>query len=350
MPDVPNSVPNSASPAATSAPRPATSAAQAAAQGAAGAADARFAPGAAYLPRLHAHSLHLGLRHHQYHLLCWGDPARVTPQAPALVLLHGWMDVAASFQFLVDELDRLGAAPPCILAPDWRGFGASTGPATDGYWFPDYLGDLEGLIDALLPGQQVDLLGHSMGGNVAMIYAGVRPERVRCLINLEGFGMPRSRPEQAPKRYRAWLDELKTSIALRDYPSVDAVAERLRNNNPRLSADKAAWLAPHWAAPSSDGRWHIQGDPAHKRSNPVLYRVDEVLACWREITAPVLWVEGADTDVSKWWGNRYPRDDFEARLAELGRLERQLLTDCAHMLHHDQPAGLAGHIARFLAR
>jgi pimeloyl-ACP methyl ester carboxylesterase len=303
-----------------------------------------------YLPRRRAHSLFLPLREQRYHVLCWGELSAVTPESPALVLLHGWMDVAASFQFMVDELDRLGAAPGCILAPDWRGFGQTSGPATDGYWFPDYLGDLDALLDQLLPDQRLDLLGHSMGANVAMVYAGVRPERIRRLINLEGFGMPQTKPEHALKRYRAWLDELKEPARLRHYSSVDAVAERLRRNNPRLSADKAAWLAPHWSEQREDGHWHILGDPAHKRSNPVLYRVDEVLACWREITAPVLWVEGANTDVAKWWGHRYPRADFEARIAEVKQLERQVLGDCAHMLHHDQPAALAGHIAAFLAR
>ncbi|MFM2067306.1 MAG: hypothetical protein RLZZ584_2215 [Pseudomonadota bacterium] len=301
-----------------------------------------------YLPRRRAHSLFLPLRGQRYHVMCWGDLSAATPEAPALVLLHGWMDVAASFQFVVDELDRLGAAPGCILAPDWRGFGLSTGPATDSYWFPDYLGDLDALLDLLLPGQGVDLLGHSMGGNVAMIYAGVRPERIRRLVNLEGFGLPTTTPEQAPRRYRHWLDELRTEAPLRDYDSVAAVAERLRRNNPRLSADKADWLAPHWAAPRDDGRWHILGDPAHKRSNPVLYRVDEVLACWRAITVPVLWVEGDSTDVGKWWGTRYPREDFEARIAQVPHLQRQVLADCAHMLHHDQPAALAAQLASFL--
>jgi pimeloyl-ACP methyl ester carboxylesterase len=305
---------------------------------------------APYQPRRPARSLFLPLRGQRCHVLCWGDLAAVTPASPALVLLHGWMDVAASFQFMVDELDRLGAAPGCILAPDWRGFGLSSGPATDSYWFPDYLGDLDALLDLLLPDQALDLLGHSMGGNVAMIYAGVRPGRIRKLVNLEGFGMPQTKPEHAPKRYRAWLDELKEPARLRDYTSLDAVAGRLRENNPRLGADKAAWLAPHWSEQREDGRWHILGDPAHKRSNPVLYRVDEVLACWREISAPVLWVEGANTDVAKWWGQRYPRTDFEARIAEVKQLERQVLDDCAHMLHHDQPAALAGHIANFLGR
>jgi pimeloyl-ACP methyl ester carboxylesterase len=169
----------------------------------------------------------------------WGQPKH-----PALILLHGWMDVSASFQFVVDAL----TVPRQVIAPDWRGFGGTQGPpGTDTYWFPDYLADLDALLDALCPDQPVDLLGHSMGGNVAMLYAGIRPQRVRRLINLEGFGLPATKPSQAPARYAAWLDDLKQSQGLRDYGSVDEVAERLRRNNPRLTPDRAAWLAPHWA-------------------------------------------------------------------------------------------------------
>ncbi len=292
-------------------------------------------------------SQHVRLRGLNLHVHRWGDAALATPERPALLLLHGWMDVGASFQFMVDAL----AEPRCVLAPDWRGFGRSDAPpAADGYWFPDYLGDLDALLDALLPGQAVDLLGHSMGGNVAMIYAGVRPERVRRLVNLEGFGLPQTKPGLAPKRYAAWLDELKTPQQLRDYASLAEVAERLRRNNPRLSAERAAWLAPHWARlDAASGRWVVQGDPAHKRTNPVLYRAEEVLACWARITAPLLWVEGRQTDVSKYWGERYPRSEFEQRLQVVPRVERVMLEDAGHMLHHDQPERLAAHIERFLA-
>jgi pimeloyl-ACP methyl ester carboxylesterase len=222
----------------------------------------------------------------------------------------------------------------------------------DSYWFADYLGDLDALLRApqlgLGPDTAIDLLGHSMGGNVVMLYAGVRPTRIRRLVNLEGFGMPRNAPEQAPKRYAQWLDELAEPSQLRSYPSLAAVAERLRRNNPRLSAERAAWLAPHWAREAAPGQWVILGDPAHKHVNPMLYRVDEVLACWRAISAPLLWVEGNETDVSKWWGHRYPREDFEARIAEVPRLARHLLQDCGHMLHHDQPAALAARLHGFL--
>ncbi|MFM2120063.1 MAG: hypothetical protein RL722_1531 [Pseudomonadota bacterium] len=307
-----------------------------------------------YHPRRTSQSRFVPVRGLSYHVHLWGDPAAVTPERPALVMVHGWMDVGASFQFLVDELDRLGALPPCVIAPDWRGFGRTQAPpATDAYWFADYLGDLDGLLQALLPGEApIDLLGHSMGGNVVMIYSGVRPERIRRLVNLEGFGLPRTQPEQAPKRYRQWLDELGQPPELRDYAGPAEVAARLMRNNPRLPAEQAAWLAPHWAAPVGDGpqaRWQLQADPAHRKTNPVLYRVEEVLACWQAITAPVLWVEGADTQLSQWWGNRYPREDFDARLAQVPCLQRHTLADCAHMLHHDQPAALAARLASFLA-
>ena len=277
-----------------------------------------------------------------YRVRTWGRPDH-----PALVMLHGWMDVSASFQFLVDAL----TGPRHVVAPDWRGFGGTQGsPGTDTYWFPDYLADLDALLDALSPGQPVDLLGHSMGGNVAMLYAGVRPERVRRLINLEGFGLPASRPSQAPKRYAAWLDELRQPQHLRDYASVEEVAERLRRNNPRLTPERAAWLAPHWARQdAATGRWVIQGDPAHKRANPILYRAEEVLACWERISAPMLWVEGRETDVAKYWGDRYPRGEFDARLAVVPQVERVVIDDAGHMLHHDQPEHLAAHIGRFLA-
>jgi pimeloyl-ACP methyl ester carboxylesterase len=302
-----------------------------------------------YAPRHTARSSIASLRGLKSHVLQWG-PAESA--GPPLVLLHGWMDVAMSFQFLVDALAGAeGGLQRRVIALDWRGFGGSQPPQpTDSYWFPDYLGDLDALLDAVAPGQAVDLLGHSMGGNVVMMYAGVRPERIRRLVNLEGFGLPRTIPETAPKRMAQWLDELKTPQALRSYTSLDAVADRLRQNNPRLSAAFAAFLAPHWAERRADGRWHILGDPAHKRVNPTLYRVEEHLAAWQRIAAPVLWVEGADTDMTKWWGDRYPRSEFLERLAVVRDVTRAMLADCGHMLHHDQPTVLAQHLAAFLQR
>ncbi len=263
-------------------------------------------------------------------------------------MVHGWMDVASSFQFVVDAMQ----APRRCVALDWRGFGRTVSGA-DSFWLMDYLGDLDAWIDHLSPNAPVDLLGHSLGGNVVMIYAGVRPERVRRLINLEGFGMPATRPSQAPQRLAQWLDQLRTPMALRDYAGVDEVAARLLQNNPLLAPDKADWLAPHWSEPRTDSggqsRWHILGEAAHKRVHPILHRVEETLAIWQRITAPVLWVDGDQTDVAKWWGNRYPRSEFDERLKVVPQVERHTLSPCGHMLHHDQPEALAALIDRFLS-
>jgi pimeloyl-ACP methyl ester carboxylesterase len=172
---------------------------------------------------------------------------------------------------------------------------------------------------------------------------------VRRLVNLEGFGLPATQPTHAPKRLAQWLDDLQTPQTLRTYDSVAAVAQRLLKNDPLLTPDKAAWLAPHWSAPADDGSWHILGDPAHKRVNPVLYHVEEVLQTWKLIAAPVLWVDGDLTDISKWWGHRFARSEFDERIAVVPHLTRQRLAPCGHMLHHDQPEALAGHLSRFLA-
>ena len=289
------------------------------------------------------------IRHLRYHLREWGVP--VPGQAP-LVLVHGWMDVSASWQFIVDALggDRH------TVAPDWRGFGLtrSADPAPDSYWFADYLADLDGLLDHVAGEQPVDLVGHSMGGYIAMMYSGVRPSRIRRLINLEGFGMPETRPAQAPERYAKWMDQIKHLHAgqadLKTYDSADGVARRLMKTNPRLSADKAAWLAQHWAAPNDQGRWAILGDPAHKVISANLYQVEEALATHRRITAPVLSVTAQDDSLGQWWKGQYDLAQYQARLAAVPQVTQAVLPDAGHMLHHDQPEVLAGLITDFLAQ
>ncbi len=297
-----------------------------------------------YQPIRNAQSREVPLRGGHLHLWHWSGDEPPSAAQPLLVMGHGWMDVGASFQFLVDALD----ARRHVVALDWRGFGLTRMPEVDCYWFPDYLADLDALLAELAPDTRVDLLGHSMGGNIVMAYAGVRPERVRRLVNLEGFGMPDTRPQDAPRRLRKWLDELKAPASLRDYDSAQAVADRLRKSHPRLREDRALWLASQWAQPGADGRWRILGDPAHKHVNPVLSKRDETMETWRAIEAPLLWVEGRQTDIGKWWGSRYPRSDFDERLAVVRDQRRHTLDDCAHMLHLDQPEALAAVIDDFL--
>ncbi|WP_439112716.1 alpha/beta fold hydrolase [Hydrogenophaga sp.] len=289
------------------------------------------------------------IRNLNYHVRVWGEP---DPDRAPLVLVHGWMDVAASWQFMVDAL----AQQRWIVAPDWRGFGLTraAGPAPDSYWFPDYLADLDALLDHYAPEQPVDLVGHSMGGNVVMVYAGVRPQRIRRLVNLEGFGMPATRPAQAPGRYAQWMDEVKAlhrgEQALKAYDSPEAVARRLMKTNPRLAPDKADWLARQWAAPNAQGQWEILGDAAHKVVSAYLYRVDEALEVYRRISAPVLSVTASDDSLSQWWKGRFTLAEHHERLRAVPRLDNAVVADAGHMLHHDQPQLLAQTIEHFLAR
>jgi pimeloyl-ACP methyl ester carboxylesterase len=278
------------------------------------------------------------IRNLRYHVRTWGDA-----RAPKIFLLHGWMDVSASFQFLVDCFAREWY----VVAPDWRGFGL-TEWARDGYWFPDYYADLDALLEIYQPDAPVNLVAHSMGGNVACTYAGVRPQRVAKLVSLEGFGMGRTTPDKAPARYGQWLDELREPPQFKSYVSFDAVAARLQKTNPRLPDDKARFLAQHWATQISPGVVVLSSDPKHKIVNPVLNRLEEVLACWRRITAPVLWVSGTESNARGW------RADNPAQLAErkaaFANFREVALEECGHMMHHDQPARLAAVIEEFLAQ
>jgi len=289
------------------------------------------------------------LRGCQYHVRQWGTPAA---GATPLVLAHGWMDVAASYQFMVDALSEAFVRQRSIIAFDWRGYGLTEAPATDSYWFPDYLADLDALLDTLYPGQTIDLVGHSMGGNVVMMYAGARPERIRRLVNLEGFGMPATRPAQAPGRMTQWLDELKATRQgdknLKTYISADGVAARLMKTNPRLSQDKADWLAQHWAKPRADGQWRILGDAAHKVINPYLYRAEETLATYSRIGCPVLAVEATDDSLGLWWKGKYTLDEYHERLKSVPQVQIARIDNAGHMLQHDQPEQLARLMEFFL--
>jgi pimeloyl-ACP methyl ester carboxylesterase len=303
----------------------------------------------------------VSIRNLRYHILVWDEaaPPAQTPALPPLVLLHGWMDVAASYQFMVDAFTPAFLRGRTVIAPDWRGFGQTVANGADHYWFPDYLADLDFLLDHCAGEQPVDLVGHSMGGNIAMLYAGVRPQRVRRLVNLEGFGMPGTEPQQAPKRYARWMDELKAlhrgDLALKDYDSLDGVARRLMKTNPRLGRDKAEWLAQHWAGPVTqpDGstHWRILGDAAHKIVNAQLYRVEEVQSAWQCICAPVLAVQASSAadSLEKWYQGRYSLAQYHERLKVVAQCEVAVIEDAGHMLHHDQPQVLAALLERFLA-
>lgn len=278
------------------------------------------------------------LRGRRIHLRIWG-----ADDAPTFFFLHGWGDIGASAQFVVDALSPSWR----VIAPDWRGFGLSQW--NDGaYWFPDYLADLDALLAHFSPDESANLVGHSLGGIVSGVYAGVRPERVARFANLEGFALWVSGPGETPERFAQWLSEVRAdNAAFRSYASVEEFAGRLRRDNPRLSAGRAAFLAEHSLRRADDGSFALTADPRHRWLSPVLYPLEEAKSCWRRVTAPTLWVVGRDSPVMKRFAS--DRDEYAARLACFRDVREVVLDDCGHNHHHDQPAALARLLDEFLA-
>ncbi|MCE1239809.1 MAG: alpha/beta hydrolase [Azonexaceae bacterium] len=279
------------------------------------------------------------------HIRRWGNP-----DAPTLFLLHGWMDVSMSWQFVVDAL----AGEWNIVAPDWRGFGPSQWLHRP-YYFAEHIGDLEAILDHYAPAGKVTLVGHSMGGIVACLYAGIRPERVERVISLEGFGIAPHQPEMATERYRQWLDQRRTPPSLHVYADREHFARRLMKSDPYLPAGRAAFLARHLAriGEGSDKRGSTRhgviwnGDPWHKNFSPYLFRLEESMAIWRQIVCPVLWVAARQSWVIRDFAAR--PGDWEARQACFANLQERWVEEADHMMHHDQPEAVARIVEEFLA-
>lgn len=287
-----------------------------------------------YQPRVKGRSLRHPVRGIDYHVTEWGNP-----QDPLLVFLHGWGDAGSTFQFVVDEFRQ----DWYVIAPDWRGFGESRAEARS-YWFPDYLADLDQLLKIHSPDAPVRLAGHSMGGNVASLYAGVMPERVSALINIEGFGLPDSDPADAPARYRKWIEAGRERPAHTEYETLHDLVPRILHLSPGLSEQRALFVADKWAERGADGTVRLKADSAHKLPNAILYRRREAAACWARVTAPVLVLAGAGTDHT-----RYLESWTDPEERPFNRQTFVTVPGAGHMVHFDQPAVLAREIEAFLA-
>lgn len=273
-----------------------------------------------------------------YHCRTWGNPGQ-----PVLFLLHGFQDVSASWQFTVDALER----DWFVVAPDWRGYGLSGASGQDSYWFPDFVGDLDALLDHFEPDYPARIVGHSMGGSVAAIYAGVLPGRIEKFVNVEGLGGPLPVPEEAPRRYSRWLQQLARGVRQRPYMNFEDFAGRMMSENPYLTPERAGFLVQHLGEEAEEGTVWRRADPAHMQAKPVIWRLDESIACWREITAPMLFVEGAESRGIN--ALRGEPGGYEERLAAFETLADVVrIEEAGHNIHHDQPERLAAAIEGFL--
>ncbi len=274
-----------------------------------------------------------GLRYNVRH---WGEEG-----APVLFLLHGWMDASATFQFVVDSLQRDWH----LIAPDWRGYGDSEWLSRP-YWFPDYYADLDALLNHYSPDQPANVVGHSMGANIAATYAGVRPERIARLVMLDFLGLKPAPGNDAPSVIGRWLDEIAEPPRLRIYPDQVALARRLLAVNPRLTRERAEFLAEHVGRPAPEGGHEMACDPWHKVAGPAVYRIEDALAAWEKVTAPVMLVNAEKGFVNQRFGR--DTEEFWRRAKHFRDLHVEWVADAGHNLQHDQPEAVAGLIESFL--
>lgn len=273
-----------------------------------------------------------GLR---YHVRRWGEPGK-----PMLFLAHGMLDASETFSLMVQPL-----LPQFqVLCPDWRGLGLSEWPQ-DGYFFPDYVADLEAVIDHYAPAQAIALAGHSMGAQAASLYAGLRPERVSKFICLDGLFLPDMAATLATKRFRKWLDELRELPAAQHYASFDELAARVRKRHPQLPAERALFVARCWGRLHDDNRVHLLADPKHRLSGPGLYRAAESEEIWKQITAQTLFIDGADSFFVK----IIPQEEKLRRRECFKQHQELVIAGAGHMLHFDAPEETGRAIAAFLS-
>jgi pimeloyl-ACP methyl ester carboxylesterase len=259
----------------------------------------------------------------------WG-PAGGLP----VLILHGFLDQGAAWREVAVRLSEALDRP--VVAPDHRGHGLSDHVGPGGwYHFWDYVADVDTIVDQL--GGVVDLIGHSMGGTVASLFAASRPDKVRRLVLIEGLGPPDG-ADHALERARAFLDDRAAPPRHGSFATPRDAADRLQRQND-LDPALALALAERVLTAHPEG-WTWAWDARHRGRAPTPFREDVHLAMLSMVRAPTLLIEGQR---SPW---RPP--GIEARRDAVAGARYVLLPAAGHNPHHDDPATLAEVLTDFL--
>lgn len=259
------------------------------------------------------------------HYVDWGNRS-----APTLILVHGGSDHARSWDWTARALAR----DYHVIAPDLRGHGDSGWSIQGSYLMADMVYDLAQFIDQF--GQeQVTLVGHSLGGSIALRYAGTFPDRVNKLVAIEGLGLSPSaskeEPDQAaPDLWQQWIRsrQRRAGRPLRRYPTLEAAIARMRERNDYLSAEQALHLTAHGVNRNEDGSFSWKFDPYLKSMPPQGSGDNDLPQFWSRITCPVLLCLGLNS-----WASNPVKDGRAAHFQNARLVE---FADAGHWLHHDQ--------------
>jgi pimeloyl-ACP methyl ester carboxylesterase len=259
------------------------------------------------------------------HWVDWGNEG-----APPLLLIHGGRDHARSWDCVARDLRR----DYHVIVPDLRGHGDSAWAFGGMYAMVDFVLDVAQLLEALalFP---ITVIGHSLGGAIALQYTSVYPQRVRKVVAIEGLGPPpavieRMREVTPWQRMQTWIDEMR-KLATRQprrYPSIEAAAGRMREENAFLSEEQARHLTIHGVARNEDGTYSWKFDNYVRALSPYRFDVEEMRTLWGRITCPTLLIRGTES-----WASDPGKD---GRLAAFQNARVANVMGAGHWVHHDR--------------
>jgi pimeloyl-ACP methyl ester carboxylesterase len=257
--------------------------------------------------------------------------------APAVLFLHGWLDHSHSFDALTAHLPDTWR----LVLMDFRGMGRSGHVGGGGtYHFSDYALDVESVRTGLGL-EAVHLVGHSLGGIVSLAYAAARPAQVKSVFLIESLGPAGGTPAAALERLRSFLDDSHRPPNRKRYPSVEAAAARLRENNPSLPEPAALHLARHGTEPF-EGGVAFTFDPRHRRRFGQAYDEAQWLALQAGVTCPVRLLRASE-------GLAPEEALLRRRLDALPTLAGPpLVLPGGHHVHMEQPDAVARAVVDFL--
>ena len=267
----------------------------------------------------------------------WGNA-----DAPPLLLIHGGRDHARSWDWVAEELRHDWH----VIAPDLRGHGDSSWSPDGNYEMSAFVYDMAQLIHQLNLAP-VSIIAHSMGGNIATRYAGLYPENVRKLVNIEGLGLsPAMQAERdalgIQKRFRQWIEDKRNAAGRtpKRYETIEAAYERMKTENTYLTDEQARHLTVHGISRNEDGTWSWKFDNYLNIWAMFDMPREDLMALWQAITCPMLLLYG-----EKSWASNPEKD---GRIEHFPTAKVSEYENAGHWLHHDQFDRFMGDVKAFL--